>query len=328
MGSSFLPVNESWQEYLESAESKFREMDQGVKKALRVLAEKARKAGKQDDPWSQQLDWTDKPARWADDYDPANSEVPSSQANPSTAETDSWRDVTKDTHAPPETGTPTWLATIRNDPKEILSNHSIRYLIPLLLRLTFKSHPVVHLQKHNWCFYVPHSEISRYVDTHGPPVDLSSSVSDQRLERLLEENAFFRISGPEEPRRTKLVGPGVGPLVRKGELESDGYQELLEKMTGKNSALKESEDDLSNCLKEMEKRGRNDPWGSQLDWTPVGESRLPCFHNNLTCRQSSFESCGVLYHFTNCETQSQAQSQDTQRHVAQMVLGSDGCAYQ
>ena len=266
MGSSFLPVNESWQEYLESAESKYREMDQGVKKALRVLAEKARKAGKQDDPWSQQLDWTEKPARWADDFDPANPEAPTPAAGSSTAAA---RDASATSIS--TESTPAWLAAMETEPKGILSNHSLRYLVPLLLRLTYKSHPVVHLQKHNWCFYVPHSQITTYVDTHGEPVDLSSSASDHRLEGLLEENAFFRISGPEEPRRTKLIGPGAGAFVRKGELKSEGYQALLEKMTGKSSAVADLVGDLKQSLEELRKRGKDNPWGSQLDWTPIGQ---------------------------------------------------------
>lgn len=270
MGSSFLPVNESWQEYLESAESKYREMDQGVKRALRVLAEKARKAGKQNDPWSQQLDWSEKSARWADDFDPTNpDDSVSNTADTSPAESGSWRDVS--TTPATKTGTPAWLLPIQNEPKEIISNSSLRYLVPLLLRLSYKSHPVVHLQKHNWCFYVPHSQISTYVDIHGPPVDLSSSAADQRLDRLLEEHAFFRISGPDEPRRTKLIGPGAGALVRKGELMSEEYQELLEKMTGKSSVVKELEDDLGKCVEDMKKRGKDDPWGSQLDWTTIGQ---------------------------------------------------------
>jgi len=292
MGSSFLPVNESWQEYLESAESKYREMDQEVKKALRVLAEKARKAGKQDDPWSQQLDWTDKPARWADGFDPTNPEASTPAPSSSTASTASWRDApTTPVSTATETGTPAWLDTMEKEPKGILSNYSLRYLVPLLLRLTYKSHPVVHLQKHNWCFYVPHSQISTYVDTHGEPVDLSASASDHRLERLLQDHAFFRISRPEEPRRTKLIGPGAGALVRKGELRSEGYQGLLEKMTGKNSVVADLEGDLRKSLEDLRKRGKDDPWGSQLDWTPVGKLARALESNQLISRNDSITRC-------------------------------------
>jgi len=269
MGSSFLPVNESWQEYLESAESKYREMNEGVKKALRVLAEKARKAGKQDDPWSRQLDWTEKTARWADDYDPTQPEALSPSATESVSLAETTGATTSQFTATSTESTPAWLAPLRTDPKEILSNRSIRYIVPLLLRLTYKSHPVVHLSNHMWCFYVPHSEMSQYVDAHGAPVDLSSSASDVKLERLLEENVFFRIAGPDDARRSKLTGAGVKVLVRKGELKSDGYQDLLVSMTGRGSDYEEK---LAKCVEDMVKRGQDDPWGSQLDWSMTGRS--------------------------------------------------------
>jgi DNA polymerase gamma 1 len=232
------------------------------------------------------LDWTDKPARWADDFDPTNPEASSPATSPSTAPTPTWRDVPT-TPALTGTSTPAWLAAMEKDSKGILSNYSLRYLVPLLLRLTYKSHPVVHLQKHNWCFYVPHSQISTYVDTHGEPVDLSSSASDHRLERLLEENAFFRISGPEEPRRTKLIGPGAGGLVRKGDLKSEEYQGLLEKMTGKSSVVADLEGDLRKTLEDLRKRGKDDPWGSQLDWTPVGKLARALKSNQLISSNNS-----------------------------------------
>ena len=111
--------------------------------------------------------------------------------------------------------------------------------------------------------------MSQYVDAHGAPVDLSSSASDVKLERLLEENVFFRIAGPDDARRSKLTGAGVKALVRKGELKSDGYQDLFVSMTGRGSG---HEEELVKCVEDMVKRGQDDSWGSQLDWTMTGRS--------------------------------------------------------
>ena len=64
MGSSFLPVNESWSEYVRHAEAKYRELDRAVKFRLEELAELARGLMDGDawkeDPWLSQLDWTPK----------------------------------------------------------------------------------------------------------------------------------------------------------------------------------------------------------------------------------------------------------------------------
>lgn len=282
MGSSFLPVNESWQEYLEAAETKYREMDQNVKAALRVLAEKVRKAGRQaGNAWSEQLDWTAKNARWADGFDPSNpdavlSSTPGAGAS-ALVEKEPAESIAPQSYS--ATGHPAWLSPILENHAVLLSNRSMRSLAPLLLRLTFKSHPVTFLAEHWWCFCVPHAQISEYVDTHGPPVDLSPR--DIKLEPLLEDHAFFRIGGPNEARRSKLAGPGVKGMVSKGLLQSEGHQDLLEKLTGQPAGL---EEELWSCAQDMRQRGNSDIWASQLDWTSQGKSgRIN------TCSQRSIE---------------------------------------
>lgn len=93
MGSAFLPVNKSWDKYVQSSEDKYLELDGSIREKLAALAEKAREqwveppedfkidtsdkealatlacpAEVKDDPWLSQLDWTPKKARhfaWA-----------------------------------------------------------------------------------------------------------------------------------------------------------------------------------------------------------------------------------------------------------------------
>ena len=66
MGSSFLTVDQNWENYLEKAEGVYREMEETVEMKLRKLAEDARTlidSGDKrwmDDPWLSQLDWTPK----------------------------------------------------------------------------------------------------------------------------------------------------------------------------------------------------------------------------------------------------------------------------
>jgi DNA polymerase gamma 1 len=66
MGSSFLPVNEGWEKYLEDAERTYRKLEEGVKTRLVNLATEARDAMEnekwKDDVWLRQLDWTPKVA--------------------------------------------------------------------------------------------------------------------------------------------------------------------------------------------------------------------------------------------------------------------------
>ncbi len=66
MGSSFLPVDEKWESYLENAERTYRSLEEGVKKRLVDLAVEAKdmmeNGSWQDDVWLRQLDWTPKVA--------------------------------------------------------------------------------------------------------------------------------------------------------------------------------------------------------------------------------------------------------------------------
>lgn len=69
MGNPFLPIDKSWREYIENADKKYKELDGGVKGVLWELAYKLKQRGHMEgDPWSEQLDWTPKAARWNDDF--------------------------------------------------------------------------------------------------------------------------------------------------------------------------------------------------------------------------------------------------------------------
>jgi len=67
MGTSFLTVNGSWEEYLRNAERTYHELEGKVKKHLVELAEDAKdkmQSGSwRDDPWLSQLDWAPKVAK-------------------------------------------------------------------------------------------------------------------------------------------------------------------------------------------------------------------------------------------------------------------------
>ncbi|WWC85215.1 uncharacterized protein L201_000074 [Kwoniella dendrophila CBS 6074] len=278
MGNSFLPVDENWEEYLKNAESKYKEMDQGVKTALRVLAEKLRKEGKQDgDPWSEQLDWSPKVARWSDeafqvdetvinDVETTESDATSKNDMPETT-------PTSDITSPPTTPTapatvPKWLSDLSKDPSYIISSHTQRYLLPLFLHLSYKGHPVAYLSKHYWCFMVPHEAHADFIDPHGLPVDLDTK-KDKLLEPLSDNYSFFKIGKPEDRRKVKLVGAGIKSMLKQKELTSP-YGDLLDKMVQKD--LGGVQEDLWKCVEEFRKAGKKIPWSQQVDWTPVSQS--------------------------------------------------------
>ncbi|KAI9638443.1 putative gamma DNA-directed DNA polymerase [Dioszegia hungarica] len=262
MASSFLPVNESWERYLKAAEEKYMEMDEGVRKALRVLAEKLRKEGKREgDVWAEQLDWTPKSARWTEPDSDNPVPPPPEQGSPPALPA---------TPSPPSDALPAWYGSYQTDPSSLVDNKGQRNLLPLILRLSYKSHPVIHLREHLWCFLVPEDRLGDYIDAHGEPTHLGPK--DMHLESVVEGYAIFRVGGPKEARKTKLTGPGMKGLLSKGELTSV-YPDLLGRLvSNKADGVTEIMEGLKVAVEDMKKLGKGDIWGSQLDWEMVNHS--------------------------------------------------------
>ncbi|EIW70261.1 hypothetical protein TREMEDRAFT_29880, partial [Tremella mesenterica DSM 1558] len=277
MGNSFLPVDESWRRYLRDAEGKYQEMEKGVRKALRILADNLRLHGKGDDPWSDQLDWTPKPARWAEggpglELDQHSSSSPT---------------VSTPTLLATESKIPDWYSPIQQDPSYLISTMSQRKLLPLILRMTYKTHPVAFSHEHFWCFMVPHDsheKVMEFIDVHGPPLELSSK--DTHLHPFLEHYTFFRIGRTDEPRKSKLTGSSVKRLIAAVDLET-GYPSLFTRLSS--SDLVTMQDEFLTCAKDMLDNGRDTVWGKQLDWSfsPITSTKPSNTNSSTTSLEPS-----------------------------------------
>ena len=272
MGKSFLPIDESWKNYLRSAEELYREMDENVKAGLRVLADNLRKAGPDEaNPWLSQLNWSEKRARWPDQGPDApvfHSELSSGSGTPSvlkasTSTSALASDPTADLSTQDSASmVPLWYAGLQND-KKLSSLPVIERIIPLVLRVTFKGYPVVYLSKELWCCAVPRAEALAFEEIHGEPVDLKLSSPDWSPESLFPESVFFRVSENGKPRTKKLFGQA---LIRQGHLGS-AFPHVLHEVLSGNAVRVHTK--LMQCAEEAIQRGNTDPWGAQLDWTEV-----------------------------------------------------------
>ncbi|KAG2023737.1 gamma DNA-directed DNA polymerase [Coprinopsis cinerea AmutBmut pab1-1] len=136
MGSSFLPVNQEWEAYIERAEKTYRDMQAKVEKKLVSLAEDALKLMDNEawksDPWLSQLDWTPKVASKSRGVyvpeDPPLEEI-TPEVDPSIP--------------------PTWFDKLSRDP---LSTECRERIIPHLLRLTLDDKPLQYTVKEGWHF--------------------------------------------------------------------------------------------------------------------------------------------------------------------------------
>lgn len=254
MGNSFLPVDQSWGEYLKSAETMYRTLSDDVRKALRTLAERLRAQGPQEDePWASQLDWTPKAARWSD------ADLTTAPAPKPTKKTKAKRKAKK--------MQPAWFAQIQKDPQVLLSSTYERQVIPLLLQMCYRGYPVYYLHEHMWCFRAPLDAVSELVEHHGLPVELNAK--DAALEQLTEDSVFFRIAKAGKARRSKLVGKSLAKEVNSGLLTSPFPKDLAQTTDGE---LADAIPGLMKLARKAVKVGDDNEWAAQLNWTPVDQS--------------------------------------------------------
>ncbi|KAL0960736.1 hypothetical protein HGRIS_005759 [Hohenbuehelia grisea] len=143
MGSSFLPVNEEWENYLVRAEGVYRTMEERVVVKLKELAEQARSLmvldgeGEEngsrwkDDVWLSQLDWTPKVAGKSRGILP---EV---------------NDSTESEVIPKANTLSAWYSAVLLDP---LGKLPLERILPLLLCLQYDGHPMQYTTKERWHF--------------------------------------------------------------------------------------------------------------------------------------------------------------------------------
>jgi DNA polymerase gamma 1 len=197
------------------------------------------------------LDWSPKAARWADGAEEGVTNEPQEKVNGETL--------------------PAWYAPIAVDSTVLASTQYQRYILPIVLQMSFRGYPVYYLHEHKWCFCAPIDAIPDLVQHHGLPVELGPK--DTMIDPQLPENsAFFRIASPEGARRTKLTGKTNAKDVRAGLLTS-AYPKLLARAVA-SSSIDDIVPDLLECADKMLKAGhkkkKKNAWAAQLDWEAVG----------------------------------------------------------
>ncbi|KAJ9120875.1 hypothetical protein QFC22_002810 [Naganishia vaughanmartiniae] len=228
MGNPFLPIDKSWKEYIKNADAKYRELEGGVKGVLWELAYKLKQQGRiEGDPWSEQLDWEPKTARWNDDFVYAE-QLPSkdgrteaeigdggqsdeSQHPKSTPSLSTERSLTQEVSSEdnePEqrqegietetfdndsTTNPRWLAQGESWLKGQPQINKMGDVLPMVLQVTHKGHPLVESREHRWIIAAPVSQENLAVE-HGEPLSFKHP-DDFRFAALTDRYEFYRPGG-------------------------------------------------------------------------------------------------------------------------------------
>ncbi|KAA8898906.1 DNA polymerase gamma [Sphaerosporella brunnea] len=186
LSSVALPVNQSWQKYIETAEKKYQELSEKVSQSLKALAEEA--VQKKDDlqkedtkveldEWLQQLDWEIQPVRLTK---ATKKEDPRPVKNQKMPGFPKWY---KDLH--PKTNSPMNLTTRSR-------------IAPLLLKMTWNNNPLIWSDLHGWVFRVSPADEENYADS--PVVKVSMQEETNYKLRDDTTHIYFKVPHKDGPQ--------------------------------------------------------------------------------------------------------------------------------
>ena len=239
MGTSFLTVNESWEEYLRNAERTYQELEGKVKKHLVDLAEEAKDTTQndswRDNPWLSQLDWTPKVAKKSRGvYDSAVRCFPRVCVPANVDRLQSLQSTSQAKASVDEQ--PAWLRDLLK--VGVFGAGSVNRVLPILLKLSFDGHPLLYTTEEKWHF--------------------------------IRDGMVTRLPSGGTKKILTILGPTHGvPYLKEGQLTTSDMTLALAIASGERTPELEARIiNLARSLADKEDYDE-DPWLRQLDWRPV-----------------------------------------------------------
>ncbi|KAL9603051.1 MAG: hypothetical protein Q9219_001415 [cf. Caloplaca sp. 3 TL-2023] len=163
LSSVILPIDKSWDSYIENAEATYHKLSNDVEQRLKDLASKALEV--KDDPtkynvdeWLQQLDWSGQTIKMVKGKKKGDPPRPAARQK--------------------KPGMPQWYKDLFVTSKDEEVTLTVRTRIaPLLLRLSWDGFPLVWSNKYGWTFKVPLSAASQYHDKPVVKCDMNDEAN-------------------------------------------------------------------------------------------------------------------------------------------------------
>lgn len=209
LSAEILPVNDKWEAYLRNAEATYQKLSSGVEERLVDLAGKALESKEKPeiyttDPWLRQLDWSGQEIRMVKGKKKGDPPRPAARQK--------------------KPGMPNWYKDLfaKNDSDIALTVRT--RIAPLLLRLTWDSHPLVWSDKFGWTFKVPWDDgsVQKYRDQAMTACNMLEEERISATSRALRddtEHVYFKL-----PHRDGPAARCANPLAK-------GYLQYFENGT-------------------------------------------------------------------------------------------------
>ncbi|OJJ81432.1 DNA-directed DNA polymerase gamma MIP1 [Aspergillus glaucus CBS 516.65] len=206
LSSVILPVNQTWGEYLKSAESVYHQRLDDVRRRLVDLCEEAASLKEKpdiymNDPWLRQLDWSGQEIKMVKGKKKGDPPRPAARQK--------------------LPGMPKWYKDLY--PKTTGGiNLSVRTRIaPILLKLSWEGYPLIWSDKYGWTFKVPQAEVKKFENQPVVPCDMT----EEKIQVLREDRAhtYFKLPHKDGPqaRCTNPLAKGYAQFFERGSLASE-----------------------------------------------------------------------------------------------------------
>ena len=206
LSSVILPVNESWEEYLESSEQTYHRLSNTVEQRLRDLSVKALESKDnpdhyRKDDWLRQLDWSGQEVKMVKGKKKGDPPKPAARQK--------------------KPGMPQWYKDLFATNNAAISLTVRTRIAPLLLRLSWDGYPLVWSDKYGWTFKVPMAESSSY---RSKPV-IHCDMSDEKIIDICDDRKhhYFKLPHKDGPhaRCASPLAKGYLQYFENGTLSSE-----------------------------------------------------------------------------------------------------------
>lgn len=220
LGAEILPVNETWDAYINNAEATYHQLEDAVRERLVALTDKALEVKDQpevynNDPWLSQLDWSGQEIRMVKGKKKDDPPRPAARQK--------------------KPGMPNWYKNLfaKNDGP---MNLTVRTRIaPILLKLAWDGNPLIWSDTHGWVYQIPMDELFAYQAKGLKEVDMSEETNLKLRDDA--QHAYFKVPHKD------------GPLARCANPLAKGYLQYFEKgiLTSEYTYAKEALEMNASC---------------------------------------------------------------------------------
>ncbi|KAI9370796.1 DNA polymerase family A-domain-containing protein [Aspergillus egyptiacus] len=189
LSSVILPVNQTWKEYLEKAESTYHQRLEDVQRRLVELCDEALTV-KDDpekymnDPWLRQLDWSGQEIKMVKGKRKDDPPRPAARQK--------------------KPGMPKWYKDLFATMTASINLTVRTRIAPILLKLSWDGHPLIWSDKHGWTFKVPREKAHQY---DNQPV-VQCDMSEEKNPELQNDrrHIYFKLPHKDGPQ-ARCVNP-------------------------------------------------------------------------------------------------------------------------